>query len=55
MKDYVKEIESALKGAVEEYAALEERNGIQWLLLHQIGKCTNIKQVRALLDEHYRL
>ena len=62
MKEGVKNLESNLKEVVtacealeEEYEALEELNKSQWLLLHKIGECTNIKQVKTLLDEHYRL
>jgi len=55
MKGSVKNLEFALREVFERYEALEERNESQWLLLHKIGECTNIKQVKTLLDEHYRL
>ena len=55
MKEDVKNLESALRGVVAAYEALEERNAKQWLLLHKVGKCTSIKQVKALLGRHYQL
>ena len=39
----------------KEVEALEGRNESQWLLLHKIGECTNVNQVKTLLNEHYRL
>ena len=55
MKEGVKSLEFALSEVTEAYESLERRNDRQWLLLHKIGKCTNIKQVKTLLDEHYQL
>jgi hypothetical protein len=55
MTQPVEIIESHFKKVVEEYKSLEKLNESQWLLLNKIGGCTNMKQVKKLLDLHYQL